>query len=462
MRVKYLFFICAFVSTFHFWAQVQLRGLSFWNEPTLDIYQIENQLSQQKKWLQQVTPDSMGIFNAQLELKQITTLQICGSNKCALLYTQPKGRYLIELPEVAQQTFYNQDQQEIELLFYQLDTTDINYRILGFEAWMDNYIADIYQLKDIRSNEFIVKVLAFKAETAMVYGQETNSFLRDYIKYSVGLTIDNFSVIGGPSKDDKYNFYLQTDSVDYQQPKLIEYAQFFYENYDSQVDQKVRNAVEIALQTSSLDALLRALQQDPYIYNASWAEFVALELILEYEQTNRLQKDLALDLLLTLSKIAQQQSLREAASYFWLEKSKLSNGQTWSKTYVEKQLGLRLEPKQYIYLHHYIPGNQKCIAEMAALKRLAERYKNKVQIITFVQSEATWSTADKKAFEGANWQRLNLPKTATLWQQLGWKNAPAYILLDSQLKVLYLDALGPLPNARTQTIDLILSQLVQD
>lgn len=462
MRVKYLFFIYILVSTFPFWAQVQLRGLSFWNEPTLDIYQIENQLSQQKKWLLQVTPDSMGIFNAQLELKQITTLQICGSNKCALLYTQPKGRYLIELPEVAQQTFYNQDQQEIELLFYQLDTTDINYRILGFEAWMDNYIADIYQLKDIRSNEFIVKVLAFKAETAMVYGQETNSFLRDYIKYSVGLTIDNFSVIGGPSKDDKYNFYLQTDSVDYQQPKLIEYAQFFYENYDSQVDQKVRNAVEIALQTSSLDALLRALQQDPYIYNASWAEFVALELILEYEQTNRLQKELALDLLSTLSKNGQQQGLREAASYFWLEKSKLSNGQTWSKTYVEKQLGLRLEPKQYIYLHHYIPGNQKCIAEMAALKRLAERYKNKVQIITFVQSEATWSTADKKAFEGANWQRLDLPKTATLWQQLGWKNAPTYILLDPQLKVLYLDALGPLPNARTQTIDLILSQLVQD
>jgi len=99
---------------------------------------------------------------------------------------------------------------------------------------------------------------------------------------------------------------------------------------------------------------------------------------------------------------------------------------------------------------------------MAALKRLAERYKNKLQIITFFPSEATWTTADKKAFEGANWQRLDLPKTDVLWQQLGWVSAPSYILLDAQLKVLYLDALGPLPNARTQTIDLILSQLFQD
>jgi hypothetical protein len=462
MHVKHLFLICTFLFTFPFWAQVQLRGLSFWNEPTLEIYQVENQLSQQKKWLQQVTPDSMGIFNAQLDLQQTTTLKICGTNKCALLYTQPKGRYLIELPEVEQQTFYNQDIQEVELLFYKLDTNDINYRILGFEAWMDNYVSDIYQLKDIRNDEFILKVLAFKAETAMVYGEESNTFLRDYIKYSVGLTIDNFSMIGGPSKEDKYDFYLQTDSVDYQQPKLIEYAQLFYESYDSQVDQQVRNALEFALQNTSLEALLKALLQDPYIFNENWAEFVALELILECEQTNRLQKEHALELLLSLSKNGHQHDLRAAASYFWSVKSKLSNGQTWSKTYVEKQLGLRLEPNQYLYLHHYIPGNQKCIAEMAALKRLAERYKNKVQIITFVQSEATWTNADKKAFEGANWQRLELPKTASLWKQLGWESAPAYILLDPQLKVLYLDALGPLPNARIQNIDLILSQLFQN
>jgi hypothetical protein len=462
MHVKHLIFISILVLCSSFEAQVQLRGLSFWNEATLDIYQIDNHLSRQKNWLQRVSPDSMGIFNAQLDLQEISTLQICGSNKCALFYTQPNGRYLIELPEVAQQTFYNQDQQELELLFYRLDTNDINYRILGFEAWMDNYIADIYQLKDIRSNEFILKVLAFKAETAMVYGEESNAFLRDYIKYSVGLTIDNFSVIGGPSKDDKYNFYLQTDSVDYTQPKLIEYAQLFYENYDSQVELKVRNAIDISIQANSLDGLIKAIQQDPYIYNAAWAEFVALEVIIEGEQANRILKDLALELLLALSKNGQQKGLRDAATYFWLEKSKLSNGQYWSKSYVEKQLGLRLEPNQYVYLHHYIPGNQKCITEMAALKRLSQRYQNKVQIISFVQADAVWTNADKKAFEGANWQRLDLPKTATLWQQLGWKSSPAYILLDPQLKVLYLDALGPLPNARTQTIDLIFSQLFQN
>jgi len=462
MQVQLRISLCFFLFALPIFGQVQLRGLSFWNEPELHIYQIENHLSQEKKWLQRVVPDSMGIFNAQLEIQNITTLQICGKNKCALLYAQPKGRYIIELPLEEANTFYNNDMQEIELLFYKLDSTDINYRILGFEAWMDNYISDIYQLKDIRSNEFILKVLAFKAETAAVYGNETNEFLRDYIKYSVGLTIDNFSVIGGPSKEDKYQFYLQTDSIDFKQPKLIEYAQLFYEDYESQVDQNVRNAIFIALQANSIESLIGALQQDPYIYNTEWAEFVALQMILKLEQTKRIEKDLALDLLNVLAQNAKQYGLRSAASVFAQQLNKLNYGQTWNCSALEKQYGLSLAPQQYIYLHHYIPGNQKCIAEMAALKRLAERYNNKVQILTLYPAEQTWTNADKKAFEGAKWQRIALPKNAELWKQLSWTTAPAYILLDPQRKVLYLDALGPLPNARTQTIDLILGQLLSN
>ena len=184
-------------------------------------------------------------------------------------------------------------------------------------------------------------------------------------------------------------------------------------------------------------------------------------MIIEGEQTNRIPKELALELLMNLSKVGLQKGLRDAAAYFWLEKSKLANGQTWNRSYVEKQLGLRLEPNQYLYLHHYIPGNQKCIAEMIALKRLAERYKDKVQVISLYPTDIAWTLADQKAFEGANWPRAAVQISSPLWALLDWSSAPSYVLLDANLKVIYLNALGPLPNARTQTIDLILHQLIQ-
>ena len=440
------------------WSQVQIRGLSFWNTAELQIYELSNHLSKEKKWLQTVKPDTMGIFNTQLELRTITTLQICGGSKCGLLYTQPRSRYIIELPE-EKAGFYNEAEQDIELLFYNLDSNDINYRILGFEAWMDNYIADIYQLKDLRSDEFILKVLAFKAEAAAVYGNDTSAFLRDYIKYSIGLTIDNFSIIGGPTKNDKYSFYLQTDSVDFSQPKLVEYARTFYQKYETQLDQNTFQTIESALVYSNLKLLIETLIKDPYIFSPEWAEFVALQLILSYDENKRIDKLQTLELLKTLARTGRQSGLRSAANYYWLEKSKLDNGLYWDKNYVANELNLSLWPGQYIYLHHYIPGNQKCIAEMAALQRLAKRYENKLQLITFYPSEQSFTKADQKAFESATWQRVSFAKTHPIWQQLSWSSAPAYILLDPQLKVLNLDALGPLPNARTQTIDLILQQL---
>lgn len=459
MQVRNCLLFFSLVLTQALNAQVEILGLSFWESPTLQVYELQNHLSQEKSLLANVEPDSMGIFKLQLDLKAISTLQICNDQNCGLFYVQPKTRYLIELPQPAQTNTYTETQSDIELLFYKLDSNDINYQILGFEAWMDNYIADIYQLKDIRSNEFILKVLAFKAETAAVYGNEENPFLRDYIKYSVGLTIDNFSVVGGPSKEDKYNFYLQTDSVDYTQPKLVEYAKLFYKAYDAQLDQVLRQELELAFQTANSYALVACLQKDPSIYNQAWAEFVALQLILEREQTKRIPKTIALKMLLDLAQSGQQVAFKRASTHFYKEKSKLGPGQTLEGKLLT-DLNLQLEKNQLVYLHYYIPGNQKCIAELAALKRLATRYNGKVQILTFYPAEQAWTNADNKAFEGAKWQKTALNASAILRSQLNWTGAPTYVLLDSQLKVLYLDALGPLPNARTQTIDLVLQQLL--
>ncbi len=458
MHVNLKFLVGCFLFCTPLWSQVQIRGLSFLNEQELQIYELTNQFTKEKKWLQTVTLDTMGIFNTELALPKISTIQICSGSKCGLLYTQPRSRYILELPEIDQR-FYNEAEQDIELLFYNLDSNDINYRILGFEAWMDNYIADIYQLKDLRSEEFILRILAFKAEAAAVYGNDTNTFLQEYIKYSIGLTIDNFSVVGGPTKGDKYNFYLQTDTVDFSQPKLIEYALTFYQKFETQVDQNTYAAIESALLYTNLELLLATLVKDPYIYSPEWAEFVALDLIIAYHQNKRIDQAATLQLLKALARIGRQSGLRNAANFYWLEYSKLSNGNYWDKNYVVNELNISLKPGRYIYLHHYIPANQKCIAEMAALQRLAKRYEDKLQVVTLYPSEQTWTKADQKAFEGSNWQRVPFSKSHPIWQQLSWTSAPSYILLDPQLSVLRLDALGPLPNARAQTIDLILNQL---
>lgn len=441
----------------HAFAQVKVRGLSFWNSPSLTVYHTTNYLSNERTPLFEVTPDSIGIFQFEWNTSTIEQLQICSNDRCSWFYVQPNGRYIIELPDDAGIPSLA-EQKEVELLFYKLDTLDINYRILGFEAWMDQYVSEIYQLKDLRSNEFISKIRAFKNETAAVYNQDSSAFLKDYIKYSVGATIDNFSVIGGPTKEDKFSFYLSEDTVNFKQPKLLEYAKAFYQNYFDQLDQANRNSATSALSNLNYTQWVEAFKADPYVNNAAWAELVAFLSIVELQQNQKISAAIAAEFYENFARTAQQIDLRKAARYYSLQLNQLKVGKYVSYSFLNAQLQTEL-PDKIICLHYFQPGNQKCISEIAALQKVSERHQDVLQIITIYPSNIAWSKADQKAFEKVKWPLIGLKTDAALWDLLSWQSAPSYILIDREQVVRFMPALGPIPNGSGQTIDTQILQL---
>lgn len=453
-RLLLILFIAFFQ---HAFAQVKVRGLSFWNSPNLTVYQTTNYLSNERTRLFEVTPDSIGIFQFEWNTSEIKQLQICSAERCSWFYAQPNGRYLIELPDDAGIPSLA-EQREVELIFYQLDSLDINYRILGFEAWMDQYISEIYPLKDLRSNEFISKIRAFKNETAAVYNQDSSAFLKDYIKYSVGSTIDNFSVIGGPTKEDKFGFYLSEDSVNYMQPKLLEYAKSFYQNYFDQLDQTNRNLATAALSNLNYQQWIEAFKSDPFVNNTAWAELVAFLSIVELQQNQKITAAMAFEFYENFAAYAQQQDLRKAARYSAIQLNKLKVGKKVSYGFLGAQLQTEL-PNKIICLHYFQPGNQKCISEIVALQKVAERHQQDLQLITIYPQQITWTKADTKAFEKVKWPLIGLKPDAELWNLLSWQSAPAYILIDRDQVVRFMPALGPIPNGSGQTIDTQIIQL---
>jgi len=452
-----LLLILLLVSFRHAFAQVEVRGLSFWKSPTLNVYHTTNYLSNERTPLFEVTPDSIGIFQFEWNTSSIEQLQICSNDRCSWFYVQPNGHYIIELPDDTGIPSLA-EQKEVELLFYKLDTLDINYRILGFEAWMDQYISEIYQLKDIRSNEFISKIRAFKSETAAIYHQDGSKFLKDYIKYSIGLTIDNFSVIGSPSKEDKYSFYLSTDSVDFKQPKLIEFSETFYQNYFDQLEQENHITAQNALKNSNCNQYVEAFKSDPYIFNEKWAEYVAFLSIDELLKSQLITDAFALDMYNYFGKSAQQIALRDAAKFRWKQLNQLKIGKKVAFEFLNSELGIEL-PNKIICLHFFQPGNQKCISEIAALQKVAERHQQYLQIISIYPDQFNWTKADLKAYEKVKWPKVALPPTSKLWTMLSWQSAPAYLLIDREQVVRFMPALGPIPNGIGQTIDTQIIQL---
>lgn len=91
------------------------------------------------------------------------------------MYIQPNSTYFIDIPIDGQITQFISN-NEIEMVFYRLDSNDINYKILGFEAWMDSYLSEIFVLKENQPGEFIKKIAAFKKKSMMSIQKTPHSF----------------------------------------------------------------------------------------------------------------------------------------------------------------------------------------------------------------------------------------------------------------------------------------------
>jgi len=193
---------CGFLNTLQ--SQSLLRGISNWKTTEIRAYSVTDFISNKEVEVGRATVDTNDIFEFKFTNTEIEKIILRGANFYAWLYIQPKTTYFIELPEPDQYVSSMERNNEIEMLFFRLDSTDINYKILGFEAWMDETIAEIYQLKDIHPEQFIAKVRSFKKETSFLYDNIESPFFFNYVKYSVGLTVDNFNIIGGPSKQYKF------------------------------------------------------------------------------------------------------------------------------------------------------------------------------------------------------------------------------------------------------------------
>jgi hypothetical protein len=265
-------------------------------------------------------------------------------------------------------------------------------------------------------------------------------------------------VIGGPTKADKFDFYLSTDSINYQQPKLVEFAKAYYQNYFDQLDATGRLEAQAALEANLFEKYIAIFQTDPFIYNRNWAEFVAFQSILDLFNSQRINPELVFNGLKYLKTNATQKELREAANYFWQINNQLKIGKKVPEQLLSELL--RMEwPVNNVCLHFYQPTNQKCISEIVALQKVAERHQSDFQIITIYPSDVTWTKADQKAFEKVKWPKVALAPESALWNLMAWQSAPAYILIDRQQVVRFMPALGPIPNGSGQTIDTQIMQL---
>jgi hypothetical protein len=457
-RIFFLFLLSPFL-LISVQSQTLLRGISNWKTTEIRAYSVTDFVTETEVEIGRAKVDSDSIFEFKFLTNGIEKVILRGANYYAWLYIQPKSTYFIELPEPTEYVSSMERDKEVEMLFYRLDSTDVNYKILGFEAWMDESIAEIYQLKDVHPEQFIAKVRSFKQETAFVYKNLESPFFFNYVKYSVGLSVDNFNIIGGPSKQDKFDFYLSEDSIQYKNPKFIEYAELFYEKYLYQLDKNIKIKVELALRKGSLEELISALMEDTYIQTRSRAEFVTLLLFKEAYYQGYLDRPLIYDLLSALKKESSINEHQRIANELLSLFKQMQIGMQAPDYVLSTSKHFYQYKDKWVYLHVFDPSNERCITEISALKKLELTYGKSFQFVTIYPSKVSYTKSEQRNLDALTWDTFPIDQNHEIWKSLQLSSYPMYMLFDSNLVLHSSPALSPTPNGKYETIEKVFRTL---
>jgi len=449
----FLFLVLAFSS---FSQNVSINGITYVPKRNKEIrlYQIDDFLTNTEREIGRTKIDSLGRFSFAIYTKEIKKIVLRFDDKYSWMYIQPNSNYYIDLPESdANRSNFKKD-NEIEMVFYRMDTSDINYKILGFEAWLDESIADFYILKETKPGEFVRRISEFKREVGNVYAKDTSEYFINYLKYSIGMTIDNFQYIGSMSYDEKYNFYFKNEPRLLTHDKYMEYLQLFFEKYYYQTSKEIRNEIYKAVIRGDASSYLAAFSKDPYLKNEELRNLIALLVIKEEIRSKELPKSNLILILDQLEELFIHPELKQIAANLLDIFDELAPGMKVPNYKLSNEISLSNFYSKAIYFHFYDPTSQKCISEISALRKLNEKYGQFVEIITiYMTPKSPLTAAEQRNLQALTTKKFELEENHPIWNDFKINSFPYYVLIDDQQIIKALPALTPSPNGLYETIE---------
>lgn len=432
-------------------AEVIINGYCDFPKATISLFEIEDYITKTEKKISETEVDDKGNFRLIFSSNDIKKIILRVNSNFTWMYIQPNSTYFIDIPKDGQITQFITN-NEIEMVFFRLASDDINYKILGFEAWMDNYLSDIYILKDKQPGEFVQKIAAFKKEVNDVYSKDTSLFFSSYLKYSIGLTIDNINFISAPSEEDKFEFYIKDSPILINNDKYIEYLYSFYENYYYKLDQNLRAQLNTSIRNYDLENCLQTLKKDPYIQTEELAELILLMMI----NQSAFSQEISKNILIKIYEKSINENYSTIAKNLLLKADKINIGDIFPNLVLDKksQFTLQMLKGKPIYIHCFDPKNQKSITEISALLKLNEKYEKYINIISvYSKPKEDFSMSEQRNLNLIKWKKFELEPSENSWKILNIPSFPYYLFLDKDLVLLASPALSPSPNGSYETIE---------
>lgn len=327
-----------------------------------------------------------------------------------------------------------------------------------FEEATLNFLKRNYNHEAKSSSQFVEQLDTFKLEVHNVFKEDTSVFFKKYVRFAIA-SLDNLSFAGGRNKYEKYDFYIKPETVWYQNDRYMEYVLKYYENYASEISNKLNESFYQGVIKSSPTIVVNSLGADYALDNIRLREMVMIKMLSDvfyssdYPQTN------ILTMLDSISNNGLFEENKKIASNIKYRLMDLVPG--------SKVPSFRLEVKgeskskddfqgKHVYIQFIKEGSDRSENDIELIRPLYDKYMRYTDMLTVVVTDDEKILSDPsdyiKKFK-MSWETSFIRPDDGILEKLNVESYPHYILMDAAGYVVAAPALSPRPDNEYETIE---------
>ena len=414
---------------------------------------IQDYLSDREETIARAKVDFDSTFTIQFSADATQKIVVRGLNNRAWMYVEPGASYEVFFPDRDPYIPPVKTGNIVELAFNNLAEDDINFKILAFQRWTDDYMSRYYPIKRTKPAEFQNKLDTFKLYVQRYYENEDDLFMLTYVRFSIA-QLDEIEFAGSRNRYEKYDFYIGSSPVYYKNDAYMTYVNKYYKNFVPRLSNKTNAQFYDAVLRSSPTLVMKALGTEYSLKNLRIREYVMIKALSEvfysddFPQTNIMA---ILDSVKERALFDEHKSIANNIIYRLTDLVPGAKGPSFVLPISEDSLLTHFDLKgKHTYLHFYDVHDEESILEINILKQLHEKYGEDINFVSIgIQSEPS----KKKEIVDLPWIHLDIPLADPLLNKFRVNAYPYYVLLDAANIVLGAPALKPTPNGKYETIE---------
>jgi peroxiredoxin len=365
------------------------------------------------------------------------------------IYIEPGKNYEILLPDKTDKTNADKlnpyfEETEFHIATKNLKTDDINFQIRTFDdmyqPYQQKFLTNIYA----RNKAAMLDTTILKLKRSIP--ENSTLFFKNYVAYKIGY-LQNLT-LKQKSKSISIN-YFEHKPVLFYNPAYINlfnqvYTKYFY--YFG-MGANGKYLVKAINEEQSLSKLNQALLLDSVLQNDTLRELVILKNIHdEFYSSNFLRSGL----LIILDSLKEQTLIANNRTYATFIKEKITRlmpgfePPDFTLYDKEKKLHKLSELKgKYVYLNFCNCASYSCIKEFGQLKRISEKYSDKLVVVTVSFDETFESMAEYVNKSEYNWLFLYYGNQPDIVEKFDIRAFPCYYLIGTDGKLIQSPAKSP-------------------